>query len=68
MVVEGLVPVNILGLRCLPSSGVPYGSLNDLYDISYDYDEAENIIGKELRVRDCMKKVKKYVDGNIQDI
>ena len=28
-------------------AGVPYSSLNDLYDISYDYGEAENMIGQQ---------------------
>ena len=28
-------------------AGVPYSSLNDLYDISYDYGEAENMIGEQ---------------------
>ena len=28
-------------------TGFPYSSLNDLYDISYDYGEAENMIGEQ---------------------
>ena len=31
-------------------SGVAYSSLNDLYDISYDYGETENMIGEKINM------------------
>ena len=38
---------NILHSLFSPSiTGVPYSSLNDLYDLSYDYGEAANMVGE----------------------